>query len=147
MSDKKNTKTKENWVYFERVAVNLAALNPNRARLDPDDKKAWIDALWFGFYRQAKDYLCVEGSDVPNNNFSFCCLGVKHRVEGYDNERLLERLCYFGQDQSILRSDGNFDDSIWGSVTFDNKIYDKLANLNDAGASFKEIAFVIEHVF
>lgn len=145
MSAKKNVRNKANWVYFERVAVNLAALKPDRPRLDPDAKRAWCDALWFGFYQQAKDKLCV----AHDNDYSFCCLGVKHRIEGDTNECLFGRLTYFGQDRFILGLEGSFDESInlRDSVMFEGKDYEKLANLNDNGATFREIAFVIEHIF
>lgn len=146
MSTKKKADNNANWVYFERVAVNLNALKPDRPRLDPDVKKAWIDALWFGFYKQGRNKLC----DVDyGNNTSFCCLGVKHRIEGDTNERLFGRLIYFGRDKFVLGSEGNFYESInmRDSVMFEGKDYDKLANLNDNGATFREIAFVIDHVF
>lgn len=136
MSAKKNVRNKANWVYFERVAVNLAALKSDRPRLDPDVKKAWIDALWFGFYKQAPDVLC-------NTIGNLCCLGVKHIIEGDSNEFILLQTDYFGKDKNILGPTGYFG----FLVVWDGQNQVSLAELNDSGATFREIAFVIEHIF
>jgi hypothetical protein len=132
--------TKENWVYFGRVAINLAQLHPDRARLDPEAKRTWIDALWFGFYKQGTRVLC----DMNNN---FCCLGVKHIIEGDSSEFISLQRDYFGQDKCVLGPTGRVESAKVASVFLNGKSEISLAQLNDAGATFREIAFVIEHVF
>lgn len=135
-----NKTTEEDWVYFGRVGVNLAKLNPNRPRLDSDEKKAWIDALWFGFYTQGKNVLC----DKDNN---FCCLGVKHVIEGDLSGSILRQTDYFGFSKNILGPTGTFGDYDRPVVLLNDSPEISLAMLNDSGATFREIAFVIEQVF
>lgn len=135
-----SAKIKNNWVYFGRVGVNLAKLNPNRPRLDQDAKRAWIDALWGGFYKQGTGFLW----SIDN---TFCCLGVKQKLEDFNDEDLNGIALYFGDDRNVLGLRGRIDQE---AVTFEGLEKGdelSLAVLNDRGASFREIAFVIEQVF
>lgn len=131
-----DTNDTDNWVYFGNVSINLNALPEDRPRLDPEAKREWVDALWFGFYQQGRDYLFRDGS--------FCCLGVKQKIEGFINAEIENKFDYYGPDRCVLRGDGGLP---LNCVFVSDIPHFCLANINDRGVSFREIAFVINHVF
>jgi len=110
--------------------------------------RAWIAALRSGEYSQAQGYLRTETG--------FCCLGVAchlcdptkwsplrggggeiepHYRYGYDRSGLPFQV---GEDYCLRDADGTFG---WRRGTDQQE---SLASLNDGGASFGEIADVIE---
>lgn len=111
-------------------------------------KAKWIEALRSGKYIQAKGQL--------HDGDGFCCLGVLCDVLGvnkeYDEER---RSWYFGngpdRDWEVLPGRTRDAAELGGccgqlprKVQFNEKEFEDLAHLNDAGADFNFIADVIE---
>jgi hypothetical protein len=113
-----------------------------------------VAALRSGKYKQTNGYL--------HDNKGFCCLGVacdlagakwheaetddyfelKYKQNGrqYDQEAVLTP--YYKKLYGFRDIDGEFAEGF--SVTYKDKQYRTLAELNDAGASFKRIASLIE---
>lgn len=114
----------------------------------------WADLLESGKYKQGKHYLCQI--DGMTNEYKFCCLGIltemyqsflretgktpydEHisiglcRVIGYSNK---EKDFYQIPSSEIL---------IWADLDEDLAL--EFAQLNDDGASFKEIAKSIRNI-
>lgn len=96
------------------------------------NRKAWVEALRSGAYEQATETLTAGGG--------YCCLGVACKVMGKSNDELRDHdnlgglpevRAFFG----IAESDGGY--------TADG-VSRCLAEDNDKGASFSEIADTIE---
>lgn len=115
-------------------------ITPCKQKLPPELKAKWLEALRSGQHKQAKGEL-FRGK-------GYCCLGVLSLVQ--------ERLVYAG-DRAY---DGNANGSALGldstnPVAFVEKhcVLDtdiakrNLASLNDHGATFAELADVIEYAF
>lgn len=104
--------------------------------MNPEVKASWIAALRSGEYQQGKGHL-RDGS-------AFCCLGV---------------LCDPAAKAGVGNWYGNTFDNCqkvlpenvmkWSGLTTSNGVIsgDTLANLNDGGMSFTDIADVIEAEF
>ncbi len=125
-------------------------------KIRPDIKKRWINALRSGDYEQSSGQL--------QDTIGYCCLGVLCDVVKYD----------VGLDWEFVSGDGPYFDgemsllphSVWNYVTdglhlpsspttkcdfnVENHLFDhydseaSLAEINDEGASFEEIAQIIE---
>jgi hypothetical protein len=128
-----------------RVTIEL----PNNYERKPlPGMNKWVEALRSGKYPQGRHALCREGK--------FCCLGVKCELEGLAKKIVSEDsdVVYCDTtaslpDQSesyyILGSNGLIPDC--ASVTLGVAMRLTLAGLNDKGATFEEIAFVIESLW
>lgn len=94
-------------------------MNPPLLPLPQDVKDRWIQALASGGYNQGMGQLCDLGN--------YCCLGVLAHIEYPDNSwRATDSYLTVAED--IL----------------DHEVQDILSNLNDAGCSFEDIAYVIQ---
>src|SRR5687767_14975041 len=95
-------------------------------RMDPEKKAAWVAALRSGNYRQ--------GRGILHDGAGYCCLGV------------------FGDLQNIpthvLRKWGGvnleFDESLQPLSAINHAVRNQLAQMNDSGKTFPEIADYIE---
>jgi hypothetical protein len=107
--------------------------------------KKWVEVLRSGKYRQGREALVAR---KPGKHVSYCCLGVlcnlaveegiieKHWRGGYGSNNDIHYLPQKVQNWAGLQTiAGGFGK---------HPITDSLANLNDEGSSFKEIADVIE---
>lgn len=104
-------------------------------KLKPEFKAKWLEALRSGDYIQTKHYLCRR---YDTGTFH-CCLGVAHEVE-------------HGKEAWQDYSDGPVANLL--SVHDDSDLYtppgigvaeaERLAAMNDDGATFGEIADYIE---
>ena len=97
--------------------------------------KKWVKALRSGEYKQGRFKLC------DGNNY-FCCLGVLTNLYVEENGNAKKAWKHNGSLSPIVQKwsgvntgTGNF------SLGVDSK---SLANLNDTGVSFKDIADIIE---
>ena len=110
--------------------------------MDKKIKAKWIKALRSGKYKQGKQYLKSRGR--------YCCLGVLCEVLGMKPTRENGRWIY--EDSStVLPSQAMRTARIYNNqvgvrwpVQFRDENHFILTGLNDAGASFKFIADVIE---
>ena len=103
-------------------------------------KKRWVEALRSGDYEQGKGYLQEEG---------FCCLGVlcdlHHNLtsEGeWDHEDLETAALYL-----VYGEDGEYEfppDPVLKWSGLNRQLATDLASRNDAGATFEELADLIE---
>ena len=112
--------------------------------------KVWVDALRSGDYKQGGDYLC--------KNNEYCCLGVlcdlyekKNDLTGFKRVKTYpngNEVTFYGGCHEILPAEvvewagigshiGNYLDA-YSDHEF------SLAELNDGGHSFKELADIIE---
>ena len=111
-------------------------------------KNAWIAALRSGKYKQGKNFLCRDES--------YCCMAVLCEVQGrpktdfgvggfdYDNEdKCLSRL---NPLYAPLNRSGCFPNDVY-YMWRDNIPIWNLADLNDCGANFTEIADTIDQVW
>jgi hypothetical protein len=127
-------------------------------------QKAWLEALRSGKYRQGKNALRIKGSRA-NVRDQYCCLGVLHEVCGgkwgdavsipmnaWKDNRLIEKSI---KRYPIVETPENpCDDAngaeIWPAekdivkAKIDSEFMAVLAQRNDDGRSFKEIADLIE---
>jgi hypothetical protein len=94
--------------------------------MDPALKARWIAALRSGKYKQGIGYL-----EYSNK---FCCLGVLCLVQDRQPAKMYPRLEMRGTSELPVELSGGLD-----SMTCEN-----LANMNDSGVSFSEIAQYIE---
>lgn len=123
-----------------------------------DNAKKWVAALRSGNYEQTKHQLAVTNSD--SEPVGYCCLGVACDLYAQDHEIDVEYelaadhksgFIRFGHESTVLPPEvrewlglrertGDF-----GSPREQNNIacY-SLADLNDAGATFKQVADFIE---
>lgn len=95
-------------------------------------KQPWIDALRSGNYKQGK--YCL----VNNKNSTYCCLGVLCTLNNYKD--------LMAEDHELTF---NFIDVMANSEFYDRtglscSSTSKLADMNDGGRSFNEIADYIE---
>lgn len=95
-------------------------------------KKEWVDALRSGQYKQGKHFLNVNGT--------FCCLGVLADLTGCGWEDRMA-VTESGDESSVLLSD-HFDQYL--DFQLSTTTQDHLANRNDHGESFSQIADYIE---
>lgn len=134
--------------------------------MKPEIKKLWIDALLSGEYKQGQGYLHQIEDDMPK----FCCLGVltdlaiKNGVSIEIGENGLVTT-FDGASESlpesviewsgISSSNGGFTYTVnYRWEDFDGFVHDEqeemeesLAELNDNGHTFEEIAKDIENHF
>jgi len=145
---------------FERVSYEDSTLDVNRKRLDPELKQTWLEALRSGEYQQGKGKL----ERVDNE---CCCLGVlcnvlnlnKKLVECHTKD--LEYYKFSSPDMTesanylpagipnvsnILECSGLLNVDILFNSPKGLHGYNNLADLNDNGATFEEIAWLIEEI-
>lgn len=102
--------------------------------ISPDFKSRWVSALRSGSYPQAKNFLRTEEG--------FCCLGVACDLvnqEGWKKVKVPIAVVYGWEDKN-----GNHINSVGYPPFIPNVASRKLAEMNDAGSSFDEIANWIE---
>lgn len=103
--------------------------------------KEWIDALESGIYEQGKDCL------VTNHN-KYCCLGVLVKIQGrfgefenkFNQYLLTDNPCF-----PILKGGGCIPANVFLNGNFNRTL--NLAEANDEGLTFKEIATIIKHLW
>lgn len=87
-------------------------------------KNAWVEALRSGEYEQTDSEL--------KNDFGYCCLGVLREIVNPNDER------------SAQGENGMLSNEQLQEYGLDGRTQKKLANMNDDGVSFDEIADYIE---
>lgn len=118
-----------------------------KTKLNPNARK-WIKALRSGKYKQAREKLCKVDS---KGNERFCCLGVACDLfikSGGDleSEDSIDGFRWYGSDDSSLPGAVQS----WLGLSSDTgnlipfSFGNSLAGKNDNGASFKQIADIIE---
>jgi len=123
-----------------------------------DNAKKWVAALRSGNYDQTTYQLVVTNSDSEPTGY--CCLGVACDLYAQDNEIDVEYelephgefgFIRFGHESTVLPPEvrewlglrertGGFED---GRIQGESECH-SLADLNDAGATFKQVADFIE---
>lgn len=103
-------------------------------------KEKWLKALRSGEYKQGETFL------FNNLENSYCCLGIAGSICGLKNKSLSCGSLYteeggFSKYQ-IKKIEKVLPEILIGD--FDNYIVARLANMNDSGRSFKQIANWIE---
>ncbi len=107
-------------------------------RMNPEIKQKWIKALRSGDYRQGRGKL--SRANFVTGDYEYCCLGVLCEVleidyKGSDAYPAPEILTSVGLDSNLT----NFD-----STNEINTLVPILADMNDTGKDFMEIAAFIE---
>ena len=106
-------------------------------------KKKWLKALRSDKYIQGEGALCTT-----NSVDTFCCIGVLCNVRAEGNKKRYWRETDSKSDNPLelifLGGSSVLTDSMlqWAGLTEDEQ--DKLAEMNDLGNSFQEIADYIE---
>lgn len=95
--------------------------------------KKWVKALRSGKFKQGTGTLFKETEN------SYCCLGVLCAINELD---LYGDLLYSGQSESLGMSSDN--GKLPKKYKGKGREVDSLADLNDEGRSFKQIANIIE---
>lgn len=90
----------------------------------------WLNALESGRYKQTKNDLCKEGK--------YCCLGVAGKVLRINDNELLHRSM-----PSDLENSQKYPKAFIISATQNSDFSNELANMNDEGSTFKQIAAYI----
>lgn len=103
--------------------------------MDKKLKAKWLKALRGGRYRQTRDHLKADGG--------YCCLGVLANIQGakWKWEESEDDLCPTIAGQRAFNGGLLFPRHAGG---LRKDTMNKLANMNDDGKSFKEIADYIE---
>lgn len=117
------------------VAGVARIITKSENKLPPDLKTKWLEALRSGQYKQ--------GTSCLHNEDSYCCLGVFSEIQG----RLAG--AYDGIDGSGLLLSDNNPHNFLNAVEICEicGIPCGLACINDKGATFAEIADIIEYAF
>lgn len=107
-----------------------------------EHRKLWVKALRSGKYEQTQGRLRTETG--------FCCLGVACDISNISSWRKFESSPL---NHTYLGNDGVLPIEVreWLGINFKGAFYDQnkmkfasLANMNDMGSSFEEIADIIE---
>jgi len=113
----------------------------SKVKLPKEFRTKWLKALTNGSYKQTASML-VETIKGQKNRY--CCLGVACRIEGIPVKQLKDE----GMPNTLLPK---YKKILPAALFKRNRLRDsnstlatKLANLNDGGRSFKEIAEYIE---
>ena len=104
------------------------------------NQKRWVAALRSGEYKQCRNTLCKIDKD---GNRSYCCLGVANVLFNLNSADLhnLNNTAHkevFGLGNSIGGT------RYFGSIKYKDNVYNCLAQANDSGLSFDDIANIIE---
>ncbi len=98
--------------------------------VDLELRERWIQALEDGTYEQGRTYL-------RRSNNTFCCLGVLADLNGVKWKQVGDFAYSYGNGRESLNA---FIDTKTATKVGISKYVDKLADMNDDGYSFKEIA-------
>lgn len=121
-------------------------------RMNPEIKQKWITALRSGGYLQGKGGLRIKGWPISKTE-KFCCLGVLCEIAvkagvipAPVNDASLSFYKYGGEQ---IASTLPAEVIAWAGLPSGNPILPKrahrtLAEMNDSGVSFSEIADIIE---
>ena len=123
----------------KRVAYGSYSKESNvNFKLDPEDKKLWLDALRNGDFQQGNGAL----AEKRGNTIYYCCLGVLceiKQVQKVDTGSTSNIRYGTSMDESSASYLPDYMESVLPTE------YQKaLAQMNDAGFTFEEIAQVIE---
>lgn len=99
-------------------------------KLPREFKRKWIKALTSGKYKQAQEYLRYGNG--------YCCLGVACKIVGIPSNELLNRGLPPESPDEFEEKAGF--DRVPECLRSGRRIARKLAQMNDKGISFKEIA-------
>ena len=130
-------------------------------KLNKKVKKKWIKALRSGKYNQGRHGLKVtktyyivgnNGQRFKEKHSVFCCLGVLCDISRKElgikwNEGVLGKVHAFPPKEVIVWAGlepKQTRDDLLGAWEFQPPLFQKLAEMNDSGASFAKIAKVIE---
>jgi len=124
-------------------------LPDERPRLPEEIKTIWVAALRSGLFPQGQGAMCRDEA--------YCCLGVLSKVQGrlvWVDGSWCDVESYFGAALSatnplynITDGSGELAVNVYLTVGDLVTVCGNLASLNDNGASFHEIAWVIETLF
>lgn len=126
-------------------------------KLEPEFKTKWLEALRSGEYKQAQDYLKTtlwdEELDEATAEVGYCCLGVAGKICGLTDEELNGH----GMLYDIIDIDSlnvpkilalpyrmDVKGKCSSHISDGRTVAGTLANMNDDGKSFEEIADWIE---
>lgn len=118
-------------------------------KMDAKAKKIWVRALRSGDYKQSKSYLCIESQ--PGSGPSFCCLGVLCEELGdghwtFVGKSFLQETPHwrYSHGSQKTKHDAMPPEEFMKSIGLYIGAAEDLAQLNDEGASFDEIADYIK---
>ncbi len=109
----------------------------NPEKLPVGFKRAWVKALRSGKYRRGEGYLYQKSSGGLHPKH--CCLGVAARVCGCPIDSINNRVAFI--DSIHAR---RVPAILIGSGSIDKSVTSFLADMNDSGKKFSEIADYIE---
>lgn len=120
--------------------------------MNPEIKQKWIDALRSGEYKQGQFCLCSE-ADI--GQYAYCCLGVLAKV--LEDDFKIGKLDVTKKDGELdfndldVRTTYSFFEFLpqfqSGAVGLGSEDQATLADMNDNGITFNEIADYIEEKF
>lgn len=96
----------------------------------------WVNALWSETFPQAEGALCV----LDDGLIGHCCLGVAKEIFDLNETNKISLLDTY-QELGLLGNCGDFAESI----IINGQTYYSLAEMNDAGKTFREIATIIQN--
>lgn len=106
--------------------------------------KDWIEALQSGDYEQGQGSLCQRAGDGEGTvKRRYCCLGVLCDLVDSESWEDMEYYSRWGPEADIYMPSGNLHEELgldWGD-------FSTLANMNDDGKSFEEIAAWLKEKF
>lgn len=112
--------------------------------MNPEVKQHWIEALQSGQYQQGFKLLRTDKN-------SFCCLGVLCELHRKEHKKRwgvngLKQYSYMGTAVALPKEVLKWAelDLNYKFVLIQDDVYNSLANINDEGKSFEEIAKIIE---
>lgn len=104
-------------------------------------KQTWLKALQSGDYAQGTNYLCEQGDTEQR----FCCLGVLiNESEGFDELPRIRPDDLFCSETAYQDDSNTFPSSQFlQSVGLEEELAYELAEMNDSGHTFEQIAQLI----
>ena len=109
-----------------------------------ENRKAWVKALRSGDYKQGKGALCQKDN---TSNLLFCCLGVAGDISPLEKIDKNSGFINFGFNGKPKYDSGyQYIANFMGlKTTLGQYSHTSLANLNDDGFTFDQIADIIEY--
>ena len=136
-----------------KLSLTSEELFEKRPKLDPEDKKLWIEALLSSKFNQGEMLLCKE---VDGKRYH-CVFGVYCEIKGIPKEGMkvdgiiIYNYLFKDRQPSAITLPLGFDSVLQSSGTFHNFfLYEKeeaivnLTSVNDKEYNFPDIAYLID---
>lgn len=116
----------------------------NSVKLPKEKIEKWVETLESGRFPQGKRKLCMDGE--------YCCLGVLAKIENKLERAERGRFVFNGSDSFLFEHEEISERGylpFWANFKVEGAFFkaNSLVDLNDKGATFQQIAWIIKTLF